>query len=139
MEYQELISGKVVTAKKTGIDISPDNLDQFLFAHQKDIIVWNVQGGCRAVFASFGLGKTRINIETNRQIINAVGGKALFVAPLGVRQEFTRKDGPALGVNIVYCKNMDEVNACESDYIITNYERVRNGDIIPEYFTVVSL
>ena len=139
MDYQELISKKAVTAVYSGFDISPDDLHPSLFPHQRDTVLWNVKGGCRAVFASFGLGKTRIAIETARQIIKREGGKCLFIAPLGVRQEFTRKDGPAMGINIVYCKNMSDVAACQSDFIITNYERVRSGDIDPNGFTVCSL
>jgi DNA modification methylase len=138
-DYQELISKKVVTAKKSGFDVDPKTLHSSLFNHQRDIVAWNLEGGSRAVFASFGLGKTRINIETNRSIIEREGGKALFIAPLGVRQEFTKKDGPAIGVDIVYCKNMVEVEAANTPYIITNYERVRSGDIDPNYFTVCSL
>lgn len=139
MNYQELISAKVVTAVKSGFDIDPGALHPSLYPHQRDITAWNIQGGNRAVFASFGLGKTRINIETNRQIIEKEGGMALFIAPLGVRQEFTKKDGPAMGIDIVYCRNMDEVSTAGSQYIITNYERVRSGDIDPNGFTVVSL
>ena len=138
-DYRELISKKVVTAKKSGFEVDPKTIHPSLFDHQRDIVAWNLEGGNRAVFASFGLGKTRINIETNRSIIEREGGKALFIAPLGVRQEFTKKDGPALGVDIVYCKNMAEVEAANTPYIITNYERVRMGDIDPNYFTVVSL
>lgn len=137
--YQALIDAKVVTARVSGWKISPDDLHESLFQHQRDIVVWNIHGGNRAVFASFGLGKTRINIETNRQVLKKKGGKALFIAPLGVRQEFTKKEGPAMGVEIVYCKNMDEVKSCGSDYIITNYERIRSGDIDPNYFSVASL
>ena len=60
MSYQQLIESKVVTAHSTGFDIDPATLHPSLFPHQRDIIAWNVQGGSRAVFASFGLGKTRI-------------------------------------------------------------------------------
>lgn len=139
MHYQEFVSKKVVQAAYQGFDIDPADLHPSLYPHQRDIVTWNVKGGCRAVFASFGLGKTRIAIETVRQVLKKEGGKGLFIAPLGVRQEFTRKDGPAMGVDIVYCKTMAEVEACQSDYIITNYERVRTGDIDPNGFTVVSL
>lgn len=138
-EYQQLIESKVITANTTGFDIMPEALHPSLFPHQRDIVIWNVQGGSRAVFASFGLGKTRINIETNRQIIKREGGRALFIAPLGVRQEFTRVEGPAMGVDIQYCTNMQEVEAANTPYIITNYERIRSGDILPDAFTVVSL
>jgi hypothetical protein len=102
--YQNLIESKVVTAQFSGFDVDPATLHASLFDHQRDIVTWCLKGGNRAVFASFGLGKTRIAIETCRQIILRESGKALFIAPLGVRQEFTRNDGPAMGVNIQYCK-----------------------------------
>lgn len=44
-----------------------------------------------------------------------------------------------MGVNIQYCKTMDEVEAAETDFIITNYERIRSGDIDLQYFIAVSL
>lgn len=137
--YDEFINAKVVTAQKSGFTIDPDRLHQSLFPHQRDIVLWSLEGGCRAVFARFGLGKTRISIETARQIIEREGGRALFVAPFGVRQEFTKKDGPAMGVDISYCATMADVKACQSPYIITNYERLRSGDIDPSQFTSVSL
>jgi hypothetical protein len=48
MEYQELISAKVVSATKTGLQIEPENLHTSLFPHQRDITMWNIEGGCRA-------------------------------------------------------------------------------------------
>ena len=137
--YADFISRKVVTAEKSGFDIDPATLHPSLFPHQRDIVSWCVQGGCRAVFASFGLGKTRMAIETARQVIAREGGRALFIAPLGVRQEFTRVEGPAMGIDIRYCATMPEVEAAGTPYIITNYERIRTGDIRPDAFTVVSL
>jgi DNA modification methylase len=142
-DYQELINAKIVTAPSTGFAADPTALHPSLFPHQRDIVLWNLAGGCRAVFASFGLGKTRIAIETARQVIQHEGpaALALFIAPLGVRQEFTRKDGPAMGVDIRYCRNMQEVHEAtqHTSYIITNYERIRSGDIDPNHFTIVSL
>lgn len=139
-EYQEFISSKVVSATFGGFEISPDELHPSLFPHQRDAVLWMLKGGCRAGFLSFGLGKTRIAIELLRQIqIKHPDRKVLFICPLGVRQEFTQKDGPAMGVNIQYCKNMDEVKAADTNFIITNYERVRTGDIDLKYFVGVSL
>ena len=138
-DYQALVEAKVVTAKKSGFTVPKDDLHQSLFPHQRDIVLWNLEGGNRAVFASFGLGKTRMSIETARQIILREGGKALFITPLGVRQEFTRVEGPAMGVDIQYCRTMEEVAQATTPYIITNYERIRSGDITPDAFVVVSL
>ncbi len=138
-DYEEFISQKVIQADVKGFEVSREDLHPSLFPHQQDTALWMLKGGCRACFASFGLGKTRINIEVMRQVHKKHGGKVLFIAPLGVRQEFTQKDGPAMGVNIQYCRTMDEVQNCESDFIITNYERIREGDIKMSYFTAVSL
>ncbi|MGN0359670.1 MAG: DNA methyltransferase, partial [Hominisplanchenecus sp.] len=69
------------------------------------------------------------------------GGKALIVLPLGVKQEFTRDAVEILGYEKpVYCRNMEEVKAASgSRIILTNYERVRDGDIRPDYFCATSL
>jgi len=137
--YQTFLEGKIKRSPEYGFDVDDKDLHPSLFPHQVASVKWMVKGGRRLLAKSFGLGKTRVQIETCRQIINKEGGKALFVCPLGVRQEFTQKDGPAMGVNIVYCRNMQEVAAAGTDYIITNYERVRDGQIIPANFTVISL
>lgn len=39
----------------------------------------------------------------------------------------------------VYVRNMEEVRATEADILCTNYERIRDGDIDPTYFTATSL
>jgi DNA modification methylase len=69
------------------------------------------------------------------------GGKALIILPLGVRQEFARD-----AVNVLhwkkpprYVRTMAEVEAAEENILMTNYERVRDGDIRPDYFMATSL
>ena len=39
----------------------------------------------------------------------------------------------------VYCRSMEEVESCDSSIVLTNYERVRDGDIRPDYFVATSL
>ena len=138
-EYQDFLKGKIKRSKQHGFDVQDADLHPSLYPHQRDAVKWAVKGGRRLLALSFGLGKTRIQIEACRQIINREGGKALIVCPLGVRQEFTQKDGPAMGVDIRYCRNMDEVKSAGTDFIITNYERVRDGHIQPAEFTVITL
>lgn len=68
------------------------------------------------------------------------GGRALIVLPLGVKQEFTRDAVELLGYEKPeYCRTMEEVEQSESEIVITNYERVRDGDIRPDYFSATSL
>lgn len=145
MNYLEFIERKIVQTPDSGFDISGLQLHVSHLPHQRDIIRWAVKGGRRAIFASFGLGKTGMQLELCRIILEQAkaylaisGGKALIVLPLGVRQEF-KKDARRLGMEVEYCPTMRSVMASKCDIIITNYERVRDGDIDPAFFTVASL
>ena len=64
----------------------------------------------------------------------------MIVLPLGVKQEFTRDAVEILGYEKPeYCRTMEEVEQSISQIVLTNYERVRDGDIRPEYFVATSL
>lgn len=39
----------------------------------------------------------------------------------------------------VYVRTMKEVEAADGQILLTNYERVRDGDIRPDYFIVTAL
>ena len=102
--------------------------------------MWAVKGGRRALFEAFGLGKTVQELEWCRIITAEKGGKALIVMPLGVRQEFTKDAQELLNMPAPqYVRTMAEVKAAETQIVITNYERVRDGDIDPTYFTAAAL
>lgn len=75
--YQELIESKIVLAKESGMKIADSDINPILFPHQRDITKWAVMGGRRAIFASFGLGKTFIQLEMCRIIQKRKGGKTL--------------------------------------------------------------
>ncbi len=135
-DYQEFLKGKVKLAPVSGLDVSVEDVNPILKPHQRDIVVWSVKGGRRAIFAAFGLGKSVIQIEALRLIIERTAGRALVVLPLGVRQEF-RRDGKMLGVEIKFIRSVDE--AGETGIYMTNYETVRDGKIDPNEFTAVSL
>ena len=108
--------------------------------HQKDGVKWALKGGRRALFEGFGLGKTVQALEFCRIVTKKKGGKALIVAPLGVKQEFVHDSIEILKMDPPeYVRNMEEVGAAKGTILITNYERVRDGDINPKEFTVTSL
>lgn len=107
--------------------------------HQVDIARWAICGGRRGVFGNFGTGKTRINLQVAKWVCEKTGGKFLIVAPLGVRQEFTLSDGPAMGIVVEYVRTTEEVQASTASILITNYERVRDGGIDLDLFAGVAL
>lgn len=140
MNYLDFLKTKVDIAADSGFLIDKAELNPKLKPHQRDIVWWCIKGGRRAVFAKFGLGKTVIQLEFCHQVIRKRGGQALIVCPLGVKQEFARDAVEILGYEPpVYCRTMEEVKNCDAEIIITNYERVRDGDIEPSYFNATSL
>lgn len=140
MTYEQFLINKIALASDSGFDIDHSEIHPALNPHQKDAVKWAVKGGRRAIFASFGLGKTVMQLEWCRIVIAKSGGKALVVLPLGVKQEFTRDAVEILGIEKPpYVRTMAEVEAADTKIMITNYERVRDGDIDPKYFTATSL
>lgn len=140
MTYQEFLNTKIEIAPESGFEVDPDSLNPALKPHQRQAVAWALRGGRRALFESFGLGKTIQELEFCYAAIEHEGGKALIVLPLGVKQEFTRDAVKILGYpEPQYVRTMAEVEATETDIVITNYERVRDGDIDPSVFTATSL
>ena len=138
--YDQFLDDKIEVAKESGFEISLDEINPALKPHQKLAVQWAVRGGRRGLFERFGLGKTVQELEFCRIVTEHEGGQALIVLPLGVRQEFTRDARELLHIpEPVYVTCMDEVRASDAQILMTNYERVRDGDIDPKYFTAVSL
>lgn len=140
MEYIDFLRTKIELATESGFCVERERINKALKPHQADAVAWALKGGRRALFESFGLGKTVQEIEFCKQAIDHEGGKALIVLPLGVKQEFTQDAVNVLGYERPrYVRNMQEVKDAEESILLTNYERVRDGDIAPEYFTATSL
>ena len=140
MTYKDFLESKIMLATDSGFTVVPDKVNKALKPHQRDAVVWALKGGRRALFESFGLGKTIQEIEFCHLAAERCGGRALIVLPLGVKQEFARDAVEILGYEQPeYCRTMDEVEQSASQIVLTNYERVRDGDIRPEYFAATSL
>lgn len=138
--YEEFLAGKAEVAEESGFPlVSPDDVNPLLKPHQRDAVVWAVRGGRRAIFASFGLGKTIIQLEVVRLTMQHVGphARGLIVLPLGVRQEFVR-DARMIGMEPPrFVRSHDDVG--EPGLYMTNYESIRDGKLDPTGFDAVSL
>ena len=140
MTYDEFLNSKIELAKVTGFEIDESEINPVLLPHQRDAVRWAVKGGKRGLFERFGLGKTIQELEFCRIITKHKGGQALIILPLGVRQEFAHDARELLKIpEPVYVTNMEQIRACKDPILMTNYERVRDGDIDPTYFKVCCL
>ena len=116
MNYLDFLRTKIEVAPVSG------------FALEEEALHPALRGGRRALFESFGLGKTVQELEYCRQVLRHEGGRALIVMPLGVRQEFHHDAIALLGMEPPrYIRRMDE--AGETGIFLTNYERVRDGEM----------
>ena len=141
--YIDFLKSKMAISAESGFAVSDEELTQSLFPHVKDTVKWAVHGGCRAIFSSFGMQKTVTQLEICRVITNREGGKALIVCPKRVIVEFMTQAKEHMNLDIAYVRTMQEVENSQSTIMVTNYERVRDGEdgvrIDPSYFTCTSL
>lgn len=135
--YQQFLEAKFAIAPQSGVPCDPSEVSPILKPHQRDAVVWAVQGGRRALFENFGLGKTLQQLEICRLLQVQVCGRYLIVCPLGVRQEFQR-DAALLGMAWQFIRRPEEMQPDQSFYL-TNYESIRDGKLDPALFTGVSL
>jgi hypothetical protein len=132
--YQKFIESKIIETKDAGFEVDDADLHPSNKPHQRDIIKWAAKGGQRAIFASFGLGKTQIQLELLRLALkNTSASFGLIICPLGVKGEF-KKDAKRLGMEIEYVKSSEDITNRKTPFLITNYERVRDGGIDIEKF-----
>lgn len=135
-DYYDFLARKAVTSPSAGFDPG-DSVSDVLFPHQRDIVRWCCKGGRRAIFAAFGLGKSLMQLEILRLVMeHEGGGKHLIVCPLGVRQEF-RRDAQLLGIAPQFVRATADLVG--DGIYLTNYESVRDGRLDVSGFTSVSL
>lgn len=136
MTYQEFLEEKTRLSKPTGFEIALSDLHAILKDHQKAAVRWAVRGGKRAIFASFGLGKSLMQLEAVRITSQRAGGPGLIVMPLGVTQEFKR-DAAMVDITPTFIRRIEEVT--DHGIYLTNYETIRDGKLDPKRFAAVSL
>jgi hypothetical protein len=137
--YDEYLTSKITVQANTGFEVALDNLHPSLYHHQRIGTQWALRKGRGLIALLFGLGKTRIQCEISRQAHMATGGKTLVVCPLGAKYQFQLEDGPSMGMDWQYAKSDAEVEQADTPYIITNYERIREGNIDPQKHNFASV
>jgi DNA modification methylase len=141
--YEQFLRQKIKLANFDGFDIDLDAINPALKPHTREIVKWAVKGGNRAIFASFGLHKTATQLEIMRQVgIRHPDAYRLQVAPLGVRQEFTREIEQRFkgdcSMSLRFIRSDAEIDDPATVYM-TNYESVREGKVTPSKFRATSL
>jgi hypothetical protein len=134
--YLDFVRAKIIALPQLAPPVAPEDVHPALKPHQAAITRWAAEGGRRAIFAAFGLGKSIMQLELMRLLGARLGGRQLIVVPLTVRTEFER-DAEMLGMTPRFIKNSDQAEA--DGLYLTNYESVRDGKIDLTLFNGASL
>lgn len=115
-EYEVFLSKKLNYGSTKGID--KFDINPMLFDFQKDITAWALRKGRACIFADCGLGKTFMQLEWARNILNNIDNSVLILAPLSVNEQ-TIDEAKKLDINVYRFED----NKPRS-IIIANYENI---------------
>ena len=121
--YEEFVGAKLAHAAPTGMREVPE-LSASLAPFQRDLVAWALRRGRCAIFASTGLGKTRMQLEWARHVHAHVGKPVLILAPLAVAAQ-TQAEAKSIGVDAVVAREAYDVGP---GLTVTNYDRLHKFD-----------
>ena len=130
MKYTEFLASKQIVVQMSGRTVSPDDIHPSLFGFQRDLVRWAVRKGRAALFATTGMGKTRMQLEWAR----LTGERCLILAPLAVARQ-TVREGAVISIPVTYARA--QADAAPTGITITNYEMLHAFD--PTAFGAVVL
>lgn len=114
--YASFLERKRSLAGDAGFEVEPSEM---LYPFQQDIVRFAARKGRAAIFADCGLGKTPMQLEWARLVVERTGGNVLILAPLAVAAQ-TVREGAKFGIEAVRARESDEV----APITVTNYERL---------------
>ena len=122
VKYSDFVSTKLTRVPPVGFDADVDSA--YLFPFQRDLVRWALARGRCAIFASTGLGKSRMQVTWADHVARHVDGHVLILAPLAVARQ-TVAEGASIGVGVTLCRDQSDVRPGIN---ITNYDRVHLFD-----------
>lgn len=132
MSYQDFLAAKAARVNEVGPTIDLGDIHPMLHPWQGEIVQWAAKTGRAAIWADTGLGKTVMQVEWLRHVID--GGSGLIVAPLAVCHQ-TVREAAKVGVVATYVRTSGEIDG--PGIYVTNYEMVQHFD--PMEFRAVVL
>lgn len=120
MQYEEFLKRKEIMIENTGFE--PENLNDYLFDFQRDIVRWALRKGKAALFEDTGLGKTIQQLAWAEAVAKHEQGRVLILAPLAVSKQ-TAKEAVKFGIQCQLCESDEDV---VDGVNITNYEKIHH-------------
>jgi len=128
MEYLEFLESKNKKHTESGFIIEDSELSDKMFPFQKFIVSRALLAGKYAIFADCGLGKTFMQLEWARKVVEFTGKPVLILAPLAVVGQ-TILQGEKFGIEVFRYDFENTPCMDEPSIFITNYEQLDNIDV----------
>ena len=119
LSYSDFLETKIPVVPSSGIDVDDAMIHPSLFPFQRDLVRWALRKGRSAIFATTGMGKTRMQLEFAR----LTGKPTLILAPLAVAHQ-TVNEASQLGIDLIYARSQADAGLLT----ITNYEMSERFD-----------
>lgn len=125
MAYAEFLAAKRKAARPVGFTGRQQRA--WLMPFQRALVAKCLERGASALFASTGLGKTRMQLAWADEVATESRGRVLVLAPLAVAQQ-TEAEAHRLGLaRAKSCRMPSQMD--DANIVITNYERLHHFDV----------
>ena len=121
--YDDFIKSKECRVESVGLTVLPE-LNGSLFPYQRDIVGWALRRGRAAIFDDCGMGKTLMQLEWARCVVEESGGNVLILTPLAVAHQ-TAAEASRFGITASVSRD----GIIHDGITITNYQQLHKLDI----------
>lgn len=119
IDYVDFIQTKLNLNTNCGFEA---DASEMLYPFQREIVEWALLKGRGAIFADCGLGKTPMQLEWARQVVERTNGNVLILAPLAVSSQ-TKREGVKFHVDVNVCRTGADIRPGVN---VANYERLHH-------------
>jgi superfamily II DNA or RNA helicase len=124
MEYNEFLDNKISKVMRGGMKETPE-LSSFLFPHQEHTVDFALKCGRSAAFLDTGLGKTAVELEYGRNIVEHTNKPVLMLAPLAVSIQHKR-EADKFDIDARIAADSSDIKG--AGLYVTNYEKLHKFD-----------
>ena len=122
--YDDFLKSKEIRAQLSGMGKVPE-LSSHLFPHQAATVEFLLRAGRGAAFLDTGMGKTAVELEFGKRVVEFENRPVLMAAPLAVGKQHLR-EAERFGVDAAIARDQSDVKGPK--IYITNYERLHLFD-----------
>lgn len=122
--YEDFLRSKEIRAQLSGMTRVPE-LSAHLFPHQRATVEFLLKAGRGAAFLDTGMGKTAVELEYGKRVVEHENKPVLMLAPLAVGKQHMR-EAERFGVEASIARDQSDVTGAR--IYITNYERLHLFD-----------